>query len=156
MLSNGSWEPFFFLPLQCCILMGRTYTIEWFYLHRIADKPQCYKLRIGLRQGKRVFQYLVQLRDELCADALRSYVRVERNDQLSMIVKAIFKEHHLRCAATLKVSCSCTYCHKPKRQSYVMKHFLNDYIAAIWYINLNFNVRHPNQFFSVTAKPYLR
>lgn len=108
--------------------MAKVYTIESFCLRKISGKSQCYKLCIRLQQGKRVFQYLVRLRDELCADALRSYISAERNEQLELIVRAIFKEHHLS-YPIVKVSHSCADLHRLRKQSFVMKRFLGAYIA---------------------------
>ncbi len=106
----------------------KVYTIESFCLHKISGKSQCYKLYISLQQGKRVFQYLIRLRDELCADALRSYIPAERNNQLELIVRAIFKEHHLS-YPIVKVSHSCANLHRLKKQNCVMKRFWGAYIA---------------------------
>ena len=108
--------------------MVKVYTIESFCLRKISGKPQCYKLYISLQQGKRVFQYLVRLRDALCVDVLRSYIPAERNEQLELIVRAIFKEHHLS-YPIIKVSHSCAYLHRIKKQNCMMKRFLGAYIA---------------------------
>lgn len=107
--------------------MIKTYTIEWFYVHAMVDKPQCYRLRICLRQGKRMFQYLVRLRDELSIDALGSCVLMERNEELSRIITRIFKEQRLRCPA-FRVSHSSTYPrHGLKLQTCVMRRYYDDY-----------------------------
>lgn len=109
--------------------MTKVYIIEWFYLRRIIDKSEYFKLCIGLRKGKRVLRYLVYFRSELCADVLCCGIPRERNEKMTEIVRTIFKEHHLS-SPVVEFSNSYTYRRRSKRQSYLMKHYLDDYITV--------------------------
>ena len=124
--------------------MGRTYTIEWFHLiSKAGGNPKRYRIYLYVRQGKRIYCYLVQFRESIYIDILRSCIAEERNLELDHMIRSFFREKHLK-ALPIRISNHCTYRRKFKKRTCIMKHFLNDYFYPVD-LKLYCTVTHPNR-----------